>query len=125
MHFLTQLVYPERYGRDDAPSLVIPHQYGVTVGFEWDVYYKVRASMFQQLLLVWQHSPAACVPVIRDQLFGSTHASTVYCRRTRQRRSDYGARDRTAAGQHDMPVDPLPSAPARITPPRHARPRRS
>ena len=56
VHFLTQLVYPERYGRDDAPSLVIPHQYGVTVGFDWDVYYQVRVShlshIAKMLLLV-------------------------------------------------------------------------
>ncbi len=68
MHFLTQLVYPERYGRDDAPSLVIPHQYGVTVGFEWDVYYKACASsafICQQLLPVGLHIRSTCVLVIQ------------------------------------------------------------
>ena len=43
VHFLMKKVYPERYGRDDQPSLVIPHQYGAATEYVWDLYYKVRA----------------------------------------------------------------------------------
>ncbi len=41
-HFLVKKVYPERYGSDDQPSLVIPHQYGAVTEYVWDLYYKVR-----------------------------------------------------------------------------------
>ena len=77
VHFLTQLVYPERYGRDDAPSLVIPHQYGAFVGFDWDVYYKVRA--FGRV--TWTadtsslHTLATCTSVNQEFLVSSVHAS--------------------------------------------------
>ena len=41
-YFLMKLVYPERYGRDDEPSLLIPHQYGALTQYMWETYYKVR-----------------------------------------------------------------------------------